>query len=99
MTRPCVRHTDIVRNSSALDSPLIVETAPTWVPWAVLGILALAGLATLGLRTTHDALSRDSVLGGAQATPAETPYSSAPRVESLVELQVQLLDADPADRS
>ncbi len=97
MTCLRVRHTCVLKNSAPTETALIVEAAPSWVPWAVLGILALAGMATLGLRTSHEALARDRVLGGANERVAPLEVQAAKLGAALVEAGLGL--PDQADRS
>ena len=97
MTGPCVRHTFVLKSNAPTETALVVETAPSWVPWAAMGILGLAGLATLGLRTSHEALSRDRVLGGAHERVTPMEVQAAQMGKALVEAGVGL--PDQADRS
>ena len=97
MTGSCVRHTCVLKSIAPTETALVVETAPSWVPWAVMGILGLAGLATLGLRTSHEALAQDRMPGGAfeHVTPME--LQAARMGKALVEAGLGL--PDQADRS
>ena len=96
MTGACVRHTCALKIKTITDTPLVVETAPFWMPWAVVGILALAGMATLGLRTSHEALARDRVIRPTLDLVA--PFTVQPSVaSSLIEGSLGL--PDQADRS
>ncbi|MDF1837709.1 MAG: hypothetical protein P1V35_07570 [Planctomycetota bacterium] len=97
MTDPRDRHTCVLKNNAPTETALIVETAPSWVPWAVMGILGLAGMATLGLRTSHEALAQDRVLGGASERVAPMDLQTAQMGKALVEAAVGL--PDQADRS
>ncbi|MFT5198250.1 MAG: hypothetical protein ACI87O_000906 [Planctomycetota bacterium] len=97
MTGHCARHTCVLKSKVPTETALIVETAPSWVPWAVMGILGLAGMATLGLRTSNEALARDRVLGGAQKRMAPSELQAAEMRKSLVEAGAGLPDQE--DRS
>ncbi|MFT4647193.1 MAG: hypothetical protein ACI9X4_000400 [Glaciecola sp.] len=97
MTGHCVRQTCVLKSKAPTETALIVETAPSWVPWAVMGILGLAAMATLGLRTSHEALARDAVLGGAQERMVPSERQAAEMSKSLVGAEAGLPDQE--DRS
>ncbi len=92
MTGPRVRHTSELKNSTFTETALIVETAPSWVPWATFGILAFAILATLGLRTTHEALAQNSLIERSQVESSLLKVQLAPIGTPLVEAGIGLPD-------
>ncbi|MCP5021808.1 MAG: hypothetical protein GY930_08515 [bacterium] len=81
-----------MKNSTFTETALVVETAPSWVPWVTFGILALAILATLGLRTTQEALAQNSLIERSQIESSLLKVQLAPIGAPLVEAGIGLPD-------